>query len=660
MSTFNLQVGGPKIRQYSKKPAVSAVTELIWNALDANATEVSVELERAETGAIDRVEVTDNGDGFDLDAAKMAFGEYGDTWKAKRTKTVGDKRILHGKKGEGRLFAFSLGDNITWQSRAISEGKVRDTRVTSHLSSPQKWDIEDLGELDHSVGTGTVVSIDVPQTKTLSALEQDDTDLEITARLAFYLRSYADVKVIFNGNILDPKEAIAKEFDLELNLPSTFDTDERKPFVTVVEWTKKVSAQRLLICDQSGVAFQEFGEPLPDSLINFTPYLRSDRFKINTDHDLALAIMKNDELIQLAMESVKEHLSKRRSEMQGEIVGKLKKEGIYPYPDENPSASLDAERKTFDVVITAARGALPKSGPSRRLAVKLFHHALESDPGHLQDILNKVLDLPAEDQQHLANLLQETELSNVIRSASTVTNRMKFIAGLRKILSDKESRREFREVDQLHPMIADNLWLFGDEWELSRSEVGLTSVLESHLANLDEGAVLETKLDTVKRADGSKGRVDIVLFRGIGDDKFKRRLVIELKRPSVRVGKKELDQVKSYARAIVDDPQFNGTSCKWTFILVTYDFNKYEIDRDINQKDKPHGLADDQEEYEVWVKSWGEIFEQAESNLKFFYDQLEYEATDSRVLGYLEESYKERVPERVFALPKGETLDDVG
>lgn len=660
MSTFNLQVGGPKIRQYSKKPAVAAVTELIWNALDANATEVSVDLERTESGAIERISVVDNGDGFDLDVAKLAFGEYGDTWKAKRTKTVGDKRILHGKKGEGRLFAFSLGDEVTWQSRAVSGGEVRVTRVASHLSNPQKWDIDDLGEIDRSIGTGTVVSIEVPQTKTLSALDQADTDLEITARLAFYLRSYTDVQVVFNGNILDPAEAIAQEFDIELDLPLSFETDERKPLVTVVEWTKKVSAQKLLICDHSGVAFQEFGEPLPDSLVNFTPYLRSDRFQINTDHDLALAIMKNDELIQLAMESVKEHLRKRRSEIQGEIVDKLKSEGIYPYPDENPSASLDAERKTFDVVITAARGALPKSGTSRRLAIKLFHHALESNPGHLQEILSKVLDLPVEDQQHLAQLLQETELSNVIRSAATVTNRMKFIAGLRKILSDKVSRKEFREVDQLHPMIADNLWLFGDEWELSRSEVGLTSVLESHLENLDEGAVLETKLDTVRRADGTKGRVDIVLFRGIGDEKFKRRLVIELKRPSVSVGKKELDQVKSYARAIVDDPQFNGTSCKWTFVLVTYDYKKHEIDRDINQKDKPHGLADDQEEYEVWVKSWGEIFEQAESNLKFFYDQLEYEATDSRVLGYLEKSYKERVPERLFASQNEDVLDNVG
>ncbi|MGI5440442.1 hypothetical protein ACQEV4_24605 [Streptomyces shenzhenensis] len=56
--------------------------------------------------------------------------------------------------------------------------------------------------------------------------------------------------------------------------------------------------------------------------------------------------------------------------------------------------------------------------------------------------------------------------------------------------------------------------------------------------------------------------MDILLFRSRRDDNFTVRLVIELKRPTVKVGKKELDQITGYSRAIVDNPQYKGVNCK--------------------------------------------------------------------------------------------------
>ncbi|MFI1415620.1 hypothetical protein ACH4Y0_37725 [Streptomyces sp. NPDC020707] len=103
-------------------------------------------------------------------------------------------------------------------------------------------------------------------------------------------------------------------------------------------------------------------------------------------------------------------------------------------------------------------------------------------------------------------------------------------------------------------MIAKNLWLFGDDWNMAMSEVGLTNVLQAHLEQeLGGDVVLETRLDTVTQPDGRTGRVDILMFRSRRDDSSTERFVIELKRPNVKVGKKEFDQIKGYARAIVDD-----------------------------------------------------------------------------------------------------------
>ncbi|MFF8919092.1 hypothetical protein ACF08M_38810 [Streptomyces sp. NPDC015032] len=49
---FELSVGERKILHFKKKPQITAIAELVWNALDANATEVHVELRRSSMKAI--------------------------------------------------------------------------------------------------------------------------------------------------------------------------------------------------------------------------------------------------------------------------------------------------------------------------------------------------------------------------------------------------------------------------------------------------------------------------------------------------------------------------------------------------------------------------------------------------------------------------------
>ena len=138
--------------------------------------------------------------------------------------------------------------------------------------------------------------------------------------------------------------------------------------------------------------------------------------------------------------------------------------------------------------------------------------------------------------------------------------------------------------------------------------------------------------------------MDILLFRSRRDDNSTERIIVELKRPTVQVGKKELDQIKSYARAVIDNPQYRGVNCKWRVYLITYDYAP-TILRDIRQRDKPEGLCDDQDDYEVWVKSWGEILDSAEKKLLFFQRQLDYDATDQRVTQHLRDSYAHFIPD---------------
>ncbi|MDX6433262.1 MAG: hypothetical protein QOE54_5628 [Streptosporangiaceae bacterium] len=637
-----LEVGGPKILQFARKPQITAIAELVWNALDANATTVKVDLQRTSLGAVSQIVVSDDGNGITPDLARQSFREYGDTWKSRKTHTARNLRILHGRLGEGRLYVFALGDDFTWDSIAMVDEAPVATRISANVRRPTKWHIDEPAA--SASRPGTTVRIHVPQDKRLRALEAADAAANLTAKLAFYLKAYPNVVVEFDGRRLDPSEIIETSTDLKLDLPAEYVQDEIPPFVTFVEWKERMSDRRMLICNADGIALAEHGEDWSDSVVTFTPYLRSDRFNDLPVEDLHMLPMTHSGLLDAADKAVQKYLRERNTEIATQVVRQLKDEGIYPYPAEAASPTEMVERRTFDVVVTVARNALPNKGTARKLSVDLIRAALESSPSDLQKILDSVLALNDDDRGHLSRLLARTELSDVIGAATTVTNRLDFIGGLRKILADDQLRKELREVDQLHPMISQNLWLFGEEWTLARPEVGLTAVLSAHLSLLGQDVVLENKLESVRRADGTLGRVDILLFRGIGDERSNERIIIELKRPSVIVGRDELQQVTSYARAIIDNPQYRGVPCKWRFYLVTYDYSK-EILRDIRQLDKPPGLADDQSEYQVWVKSWGEILDAAERKLSFFRRQLNYEANDERVTQHLRDSYAHYLPE---------------
>ncbi|GAA4240287.1 ATP-binding protein [Actinomadura meridiana] len=647
-----LEVGEAKILQFTRRPPITAIAELVWNALDANATHAVVELRRTSLGAISQIVVSDNGEGITPQQAQRSFREYGDTWKARKTHTTGNQRILHGRMGEGRLYAFALGESFTWDSVSVVDGAPVATRISADVRRPTKWHIDE--PVKSGLPTGTVVRIQVPQDKRLRALEAADAAANLTAKLAFYLKAYSDVLVEFDGTRLNPDAIIETSKTLELDLPPEYTGDEVPPFVTFVEWKKRMSDRKMLICNADGIALAEDGEDWSDSVVAFTPYLRSDRFNDLSTEDLHMLAMTHSSLLEAATKAIHKHLRERSAEIAVQVVRQLKDEGIYPYPAKATSATELVEQRTFDVVVTVARNALPTKGTARKLSVDLIRTALERSPSDLHGILESVLALTDEDRNHLSRLLTRTELADVIGAATTVTNRLDFIGALRKILADDQLRKELREVDQLHPMIAQNLWLFGEEWTLARPEVGLTAVLDAHLSLLGPDVVLENKLDTVRRADGTLGRVDILLFRRIGDERSNERIIIELKRPSVIVGPDELQQITSYARAIIDNPQYRDVPSKWQFYLVTYDYSK-EILRDIRQKDKAPGLADDQDEYQVWVKSWGEILDAAKRKLSFFRQQLNYEATDERVTQHLRDSYAHYLPEALKEAGRGAT-----
>ncbi len=163
------------------------------------------------------------------------------------------------------------------------------------------------------------------------------------------------------------------------------------------------------------------------------------------------------------------------------------------------------------------------------MTFSLLKAALETGPSAVQRAFNELLNLPEELQEDLAELMERVSLTGMIVAAREIVDRLDFMAALRVLVFDPTSQKQLLERSQLHKILEQRTWLFGEEFNLSASDKGLTDVLNKHLKLLGR----ETSTTPVIREDGSQGVIDLMLSRLIPQNYGDRRehLVIELKRP---------------------------------------------------------------------------------------------------------------------------------
>ena len=151
-----------------------------------------------------------------------------------------------------------------------------------------------------------------------------------------------------------------------------------------------------------------------------------------------------------------------------------------------------------------------------------------------------------------------------------------------------------------------------------------------------------TRRSRTRKPDGKIGRVDSFMGREVprGNRLHREYLLVELKRPSAVVGRKELEQLEDYVMAIVSQPDYMNTTTTWNFYLVTTEYAEVVAPR-INQADRPSGLYLEGPNYKVWVKLWAELLRDCEGRLDFVQEKLRIEVTDDDIeqrISHLRES----------------------
>ena len=259
-------------------------------------------------------------------------------------------------------------------------------------------------------------------------------------------------------------------------------------------------------------------------------------------------------------------------------------------------------------------------------------------------IFQEVLQLPLELQEDLSDLLDRTILPAIIGASREIVDRLDFIAGLQLLVFNPSSKKQLLERSQLHKILAQRTWLFGEEFHLSLSDQGLTAVLDKHLHLLGRS---ERSPEPVVREDGSAGIVDLMLSRLIPQNHGDRRehLVIELKRPNQPITHEVAGQIMSYARAVAKDERFADTKTTWSFWAISNEVDLVVHDQ-ANQVNRPPGLYSElhSPEIRVWVKTWGQIIQECEGRHMFVRDRLSYSATEESALVHLQKMHDKYLP----------------
>lgn len=637
-------------RMVHRHSPLSAMAELIWNAVDSDANHVDISLLMNKMAGLQEIHVNDNGHGISHELAKTTFKSLGDSWK-KSTRQSPAGRQLHGRSGEGRFAAFALGDHVRWNTRWRNGQSVQAFHIIGSKAELRDFDISE------PVASGTAPGTDVIITeiqKSPRSLLSEEAPERLSEILALYLRTYPEIRISYNGTVLDPKSVEDRVVDIKLPDTAGPDGTPISASLTVIEWKRKVD-RALHLCDTDGFTLVTRPPGIQAPGFHFTAYLKSAQFRAwHESGELELDDLHPEisSLVEAAKSALREYFRKRSAENARGTVEEWKAQQIYPYRGSARDAIEEAERQVFDVVALNLNEYLPgfasSDAKAKKFSLQMLRSAIERSPQDAQRIIQEVLELPKEKQEELAGLLQRTTLASIISASKIVGDRLDYLAGLDAIIFHAEGKRRVRERKHLHRLMAENTWLFGEEFNLSVDDEALTEVLKKHLEFLGCDRL---ELAPVTTIDDATGIVDLMLSRRVPQPKVDERehLVIEIKRPSHKINGDDLNQIEKYAFAVAEDERFRDANTRWIFWLVSNDMSGHVRRKVTKQADRPDGLHHRAEDHRltIWVKTWGQIIDACKARLNFFETKLKYMASHDTGLDYLRRMHAQYLPEEL-------------
>lgn len=606
------------------------IAELIWNGLDARATEIRVVINKNELNGIESITIQDNGIGIDFTRPLDNFRRFNDSLKNKSFS-------MHGSKGRGRLAFHKICSTAAWHTRFKGQDaiiKIEKESLSGIFGKTIPAEQQHPALLNSA--QGTVVEL---YNFFASAPSDEDLAHQLSLELGHHLVLNPDKSIYLNHTKVVPPEH---------SVSSTVVFQDSETFnIKLIRWHKKPSSEKshTYLLTSTGQVVHYLLSSLNNKPDYYTSLFVSSSWLDDFGEDSLItpdpSTITNSNIWKGATRKIttfaQEHYGDFLRSLADKQIDLYVSEGDFPdYSQFEPSYSKWRESHTKSIIrsIIIADPKLLKTSSKRqrKIIIRLLDKiSVSNENGAILDVLESVLELGPSDMNLFAAQLKRSRLNNIIQTIETLQQRDLVVQRIAEIM--RSHYKETLETPDLQDIIESNTWLFGNQYETIGAEEHTFTKIASNLRDKvkDINDIETEDIDDDATIEGAARQVDLFMVRkskqldSNGKPYFK-CVIVEIKRPSIALNNKHLQQLEDYAAILDRHPDFNGQNTLYEMILL----GRKISDRDFQIKSRLNDLADKNDpgligtgKVKRYVKTWATIIEEFNLSTDYLLDTLQ-------------------------------------
>lgn len=622
-----------------------AIAEFVWNGFDANASMVNIIFKPNEINYINEISIVDNGSGINLATLGNTFGSFLDSVKRS---SLNRSSSVRGKKGKGRFSFIAFAYNALWSTTFLDEKskKLLDYEITISAANKDIY-IDEHKKVSKNKHTGTSVKLYNLHDVTGSSFGCKEFIDYLKYEFGWFLllNKSKGLKLCINGDSLMYEDIIADN-EMLTRIVSNALNEEFNFRITYVRWHEKIGDKfyyyflntarkelfkQLTSFNNNAINFYHSVYVESPFFDNFTPSDRENSeglFGANLSSAVFKSLIKE-------LQSIIENKQKDfiRSNGANDLIGNFERKGVFLAFKDN-KYEQDKKRELVEVIkeIYCIQPKIFKglNETQEKTSVAFINLLLDSDEReNILSILEGIVNITGEERESLALLLKKTSFNRITRTINLIENRFKTIELLKKLVFDL--KRFTTERDHIQHAIAENYWLFGEQFHLVTANEGFEQLLYNYL-NMVDNEHVKGKLKPLTDKE-RKRRPDLFICRQRSvpdptyhDDELEENIMVELKRPTVVIGKEQLRQIEDYLDFITRQDEFNSQTRVWKFFVISNKIDDYVVKQYQEFQDKgKRYLVKSWGNLEIFAMTWDDLFRNFQVKHRFLLDKLDFD-----------------------------------
>ena len=628
----------------------TAFCELINNSIQAKSKNVWIDIEYTPEDEvhpliIKKIIIRDDGIGVHISEIDKTLFDIGTANK-------------DGGKGIGRFASFQIGKNVDIETIGYSDKEKNFSKIEIPLSFDSFGKNINVSEVEIDTKEEILKGRNhIPYYKvTISNLyDSNITENEPKKKIIdkFLSSNIADAIFeryplkIFNGDInfhINGKKINPKDFVLNTPLKKvTKFTDakgkDHKVLFDFMQIKKYEKIKIFLTTKNAGLntiakGFEYDASWLSPKIGGWFIYITSPTISADLYRNIDLDDLDEDwkKYRSLIKDKLNEFFKERNIEFDN-FSEKLKRDDYYPYKEKSSSKSKIILFDKLAYLVEDKYHILNEENKLREIIYPLIDRTISN--GELDKILGSILKLNKKMTSKFSNLLEKTDLENIIEFSDKVASKIEDIEFLEKLVYSEISKN-VKERKELHKFLEKMLWVFGEEFN-ETTRLLSDKNLENNLTQLRNDCLKfkpsNTKDNVNEKIEKSvKSITDLFMYHErILDYKKREVLIVELKAPKVKISPKEISQVMKYARQI-EKLSALSNNLNYKILLISTDINndaQFDIDgRPKNEYNPYLYFRNENKNIEVWIMKWCDLIENVKRRLKYMSAILEVKDID--------------------------------